>query len=110
MLFTSLHDLVVKTGRTLFERTKEHVPGANSAIIGHLDNCSNVEHLLSIHTFILNVANMCDFRLNFICHNTKIIDQSNNCNVLLFKETYHIKEKCPVLKNGVEVTKEMQLF
>ena len=110
MLFTSLHDLVVKTGRTLFERTKEHVPGANSAINGHLDNCSNVEHLLSIHNLILNVANMCDFRLNFVCHNTKIIDQSNNCNVLLFKETYHIKEKCPILKNGVEVTREMQLF
>lgn len=110
MLFTSLHDLVVKTGRTLFERTKEHVPGANSAINGHLHNYSNVEHLLSIDNLILNVANMCDFRLNFVCHNTKIIDQSNNFNVLLFKETYHIKEKCSVLNNRVKGSREMQFF
>ena len=33
-----------KTDRTLFERTKEHVTRADSAIKGHLDNCLNVEH------------------------------------------------------------------
>ena len=31
MLFTSFHDLVVKTERTMFERTKEHVPAAKLA-------------------------------------------------------------------------------
>ena len=31
-----------KTDRTLFERTKEHVTRADSAIKGHLDNCLNM--------------------------------------------------------------------
>ena len=86
------------------------MPSANSAINGHLDNCSNVEHLLSMHNLILNDANTRDFRLNLVCHNTKIIDQSNNWNVLLFKETYHIKDKYQVLNNCVEVPRKMQLF
>ena len=43
-----------KTERTLFDRTKEHVTRADSAIQGHLDNCSNVEHLFSINNLILN--------------------------------------------------------
>ena len=76
----------------------------------HLDNCSNVEHLLSTHNLILNDANLRDFRLNLVCHNTKIIDQSNNWNVLLFKETYHIKDKYQVLNNCVEVPRKMKLF
>ena len=33
-----------KTERTLFERTKEHVNRADSAIKGNLDNCSNMQH------------------------------------------------------------------
>ena len=51
-----------------------------------------------------------EFRLNLVCQNTKIIDESNNWNVLLFQEAYHIKEKCPILNNGVKASKEMQLF
>ena len=35
---------IEKTEQTLFERTKEHVTRADSAIKGHLDNCLNVEH------------------------------------------------------------------
>ena len=37
-----------KTERTFFERTKEHVTRADSVIKRHLDNCSNVEHPLTI--------------------------------------------------------------
>ena len=90
-----------KTERTLFERTKEHVTRADSAIKRHLDNCSNVEHLFCINDFVLNDANTHEFRLSLVRQNTRIIDQSYNWNVLLFKEAYHIKEKCPILNDDV---------
>ena len=99
-----------KTEQTLFERTKEHVTSADSAPKGHLDNCLNVEHLFSINNVILNDVNTHEFRLNLVRLNTRIIDESNNWNVLLFKEAYHIKEKCPILNNGVKASREMQLF
>ena len=59
-----------KTERTLFERTKEHVTCADSVIKGHLDKL-NVEHLFHIHNLMLNDVNAHDFRLNFVCHNTR---------------------------------------
>ena len=99
-----------KTERTLFERTKEHVIRADSAIKGHFDNCLNVKHLFSINNLTLNDVNKHEFRLNLVRQNTRIIDESNNWNVLLFKEAYHIKEKCPILNNGVKASREMQIF
>ena len=89
---------------------KRTVTRADSAIKGHLDNCSNVEHLFSINNLILNDASTHEFRLNLVRHNTRIIDQSNNWNVLLLKEACHIKEKCPILNNGLKASREMQLF
>ena len=101
---------VGKTEQTLVEITKEHVTRANSAIKGHLDNCLNLEHLFSINNLILNDVNTHEFRLNIVRQNTRIIDESNNRNVLLFKQAYHIKEKCSILSNGVKTSREMQLF
>ena len=99
-----------KTERTLFERMKEYETHADSVIKGHLDNCLNLEHLFSINNLTLNDINTHEFRLNLVHQNTRIIDESNNCNVLLFKEAYHIKEKCPILNNGFKASREMQLF
>ena len=99
-----------KTDRTLFERTKEHVTRADSAIKGHFDNCLNVKHLFSINNLTLNDVSKHEFRLNLVRQNTRIIDESNNWNVLLFTEAYHINEKCPILNNGVKASREMQLF
>ena len=99
-----------KTERTLFERTKKHVTCADSAIKGHLDNCLNVEHLFSINNLILKDVNTREFRLNLVLQNARIIDESNNWNVLLFKEAYHIKEKCPILNNAVKASRGMQLI
>ena len=82
------YSYIGKTEQTLFERTKEHVTRADSAIKGHLDNCLNVEHLFSINNLILNDVNTHEFRLNIVRQNTRIIDESNNWNVLLFKEAY----------------------
>ena len=73
-------------------------------------NCPNVEHLFSIYYLILNDVNTGESRLNPVRHNARIIDHSNNLNVSLIKETFHIKEKCPILNNNVKASMEMQLF
>ena len=66
-----------KTERTLFERAKEYVTRADSAIKGHLDNCSNVQHFFSINNLILNDVNTHEFMLNLVLQNTRIVDLSN---------------------------------
>ena len=73
----------------------------------HLDNCPNVEHLFSIYYLILNDVNTGESRLNPVCHNAIIIDQSNNLNVLLIKQACDIKEKCPILNNDAKASVEM---
>ena len=72
-----------KNKLTLFKSTKEHVTRTDSEIKGCLDNYSNVEHLFSINNLILNDVNTHKFRLNLVCQNTIIIDQSNDCNMVL---------------------------
>ena len=104
------YSYIGKTEWTLFERTKEHVNHTDSAIKGHLDNFLNVEHWFCINKLILNNINTPEFRLNLARQNTRIIDESSNWNILLFKETYHIKEKCAILNNGVKASREMQFF
>ena len=94
-----------KTERTLFERTKEHVTRADSAIKGHLNNCSNVKYLSSINNLMLNDDNRHEFKLHLVRQNTRITDQSYNWDVLLFKEVYHIKETCPILNNNVKASR-----
>ena len=98
-----------KTEQTLFKRRKYHVSRAGSAIKGHLDNYLNMEDLFSINNLIVNDFNTHEFRLNLVRQNTRIVFHSNNWNVLLFKEAYHINEKCPLLDNGVKTSREMQL-
>ena len=70
----------------------------------------NIYFPLTTCSLMLNDANTHEFRLSLVRHNTRITDQSYNWNVLLFKEAYHIKEKCPILSNGVKVSREIQLF
>ena len=55
----------------------------------------------------MNDVNTHEFRLNLVRQNTRIIDQSNNWNVLLFNEAYHIKEKYLILNNGVKASSEI---
>ena len=101
---------VGKSEHTICERGKQNVTPVDSAIREHLDDYWNVEHLFSINNLILNDANMHELRLNLVRQNTRIIDQSNNWNVLLFKEAYHIKEKCPILNKNAKMSREMKLF
>ena len=90
-----------------FERTKEQV---TRAIKGHLDNCLNMKHLFSINNLVLNDVNTHYFRLNLVRQNTRIIDQSNNLNLLLFKEGYHIKEESPILNNVLKFLEKCDPF
>ena len=99
-----------KIEQALVERTKEHVTRADSASKGHFDNCLNVKHLFSVNNLILNDVNTHKFMLNRVRQNTGITNESNNWNVLLFKEAFHIKANCPIFSNGVKVSRKMQLF
>lgn len=99
-----------KTERTLFERTYEHASRADSTVKLHIDNCVGCEHIFSINNMFSNDVNTRDFRLNLVRSNTKVINHSSNWNILLFKEALYIKEKVPVLNNGVKASRELQLF
>ena len=115
MLLTSFHVLVVNLPileklSIFLERRKEHVTRADLAIKVHFDNYLNVEHLFSMNNLIVNDDSTHDFKLNLVRQNTGIINESNNWNVLLFKETFHVKEKCPMLNNVVKASRKMQLF
>ena len=50
-----------------------------------------------------------DFRLNLVRSNIKVIDTAD-CYTIEFKEAYFIKEKKPLLNNGIKASKEFQLF
>ena len=97
-----------KTELKLFEKTQEHLICAISAIKRHLDTCLNVKHLFPITNLILNGVNTHEFRLNLVRQNTRRIDESNNWNVLLFKEAYHIKEKCPCVSKRLGKCKSFE--
>ena len=74
-----------KTEQTLFERTKEHVTRADSAIKEHFDNCSNGEHLFSINNLMLNGVNTHEFRLNLLRQNTRLHSTCyKTCTIVCF--------------------------
>ena len=56
---------------------------------------------------MLNDVNTREFRLNLVRHTARIIEQSNNWSILLFKVAHHIEEKCPFLNDGVKASREM---
>ena len=97
------------TRRTLFQRTKEHASREESAIRSHLDDCLNCEHLFSINNMFLNDVDPDDFRLNLVRNNVKVIGNADTYT-LEFKEAFFIKEKKPLLNNGIKASKEFQLF
>ena len=99
-----------KTERTLFERTKEHCFNNDSAVRSHIDKCTGFNHFVALNNIMFDDVDARQLRINSFLNNTKIIDKSNNWNILLFKEAYYIKEKRPTLNNGAKASKELQLF
>ena len=99
-----------KTDRTLFIRTKEHATRQDHTVKQHIDNCSNVEHLFNMFNVFNDDVNKRQFLIQLVRDHTSIIDQANNWNVLLYKEALHIKQKNPILNNGLKGSRELQLF
>ena len=106
---------VIKTERTLFERTEEHAypskkKKGQSAIFEHLSSCTHYNHIWDL--FNLNISDMHrrKFVVNQIRDNTIVLDRCNNWKELLFKEELMIKRRCPNLNTGLIASKELQLF
>ena len=57
----------------------------------------------------LNDVDPDDFRLNLVRNNVKVIGNADTYT-LEFKEAFFIKEKKPLLNNGIKASKEFQLF
>ena len=51
-----------------------------------------------------------EYRINQVRENTKIIGKSNDWVTLCFMEALAIKDRVPVLNNGLKATKSLQLF
>ena len=98
-----------KTDRTLYVRTKEHATTI-TAVKSHIESCANFHHLFSLYNMYSNDVDVTNWKINIVRESTKILDASNNWNILLFKEAYYIKQKQPILNTGVKASRDLQLF
>ena len=74
-----------KTDRTLLERVKEHAyKDQERAVNKHLNSCYDTNYLDSKTNNELT---------DFVMTNSKIIDSSNNWNLILYKEALHYTSK-----------------
>ena len=100
-----------KTNRTLLVRTQEHaLTDKESAIYKNLRDCDNIKHIQNLYnlpdiftnenTSSTTVINT-EFFAQTVRDNTNIIDRDDNWNLLLYKETYHVKRLSPFLNNGL---------
>ena len=108
-----------KTNRTLLVRTEEHATtDKDSAIYKHLRYCDQIKHIQGLcnlpDIFINNNPHSTAMNKEYLTHivrvNTKIIDNDDNWNLLLYKEAYHIKRSVPSLNNGLKASRELCLF
>ena len=91
-----------KTDRTLLERAKERAyKDQESAVNKHLNSCYDTNYLDSKSNKELT---------DFVMTNSKIMDSSSNWNLLLYKEALHIKRRKSTLNNGLNSSRELQLF
>jgi hypothetical protein len=64
---------------------------------------------------LVRLANLldCNYRtslVDLIYSNCKVIDQSNDWSLLLFKEAFHIHCFNPALNHGMHASKELTIF
>ena len=105
-------DYIGKTDRNIYERCYEHAT-TKTAVSEHISKCPGFEHITTLLRNDLDDLTDDDLRhylINSVFDNTKIIDSSNNWNILLLKEALYIKRKMPVLNNGLKASKELYLF
>ena len=91
-----------------------------SAINKHINCCSGFQHLLdlqkldnalfdNIPTATTTIINNHITYTELLRKNNRIIDKSNNWNILLIKESLHIKQRKPSINQGLKA-KELHLF
>lgn len=93
------HDKYIgKTERTLHERILEHAwYDNNSAVRKHIDNCTGVHHIIGIRNFDDDLFNddvnptdmshnLRSSYINMVKHNVRVLDKSDNWNILLIKK------------------------
>ena len=99
-----------KTERNLLERCSEHATAHSSAIRTHLKDCEQFQFISSLMTMDIDTV---DFRALFkstVVNNTRIIDSSDNWNILLTKEALYIKRNKPLLNSGLKASRDLYLF
>ena len=84
-------------------------------VLNHIVNCDQVNFIKSI--FSIPTANAIHpkidkkkFNINLVQENLRILDKSRFWNELLIKEALKIKERKPILNNGLNASKELKLF
>ena len=96
---TCTNNYIGKTDRTVLERCKEHAyTDKNSAIYTHIRSCNDLTKKTNAEL------------TNHVLDNTKVLDSSNNWNILLYKEALHIRRRKPEMNNGLKASRELSLF
>ena len=62
-----------------------------------------------MNNFFTNDVNAGSFRMNLVRNETRVIDIGNGA-ILEYKEAFFIKERTPILNNGLKASKELQPF
>ena len=91
-----------QTERTMYERSYEHAwKDKNSAINKHINCCSGFKHLIDLRNLDNELFSNAESSMikehhiysDLVRNNTKVIDKTNNWNILLFKDSLHIKNE-----------------
>ena len=102
--------------RSLLERINEHAfKDKNSVVHNHVNNCYELEYLIDLLNInqIQTERDKFDkkiYRVATVKENISIIDSARWWDILLYKETLHIKEKNLTFNNGIKASKELKLF
>ena len=100
-----------ETQATPYKRTQQHGhEQKDSAVYKHLVGCQGYQHLTDIIKIDFDEFDDLEYRINHVRENTKIIGKSNDWVTLCFMEALAIKDRVPVLNNGLKATKSLQLF
>ena len=84
-----------KTERNLFTRLKKQACSDKESlttVFNHLFNWRNYKHIKSIVRFKNGFFNSSEFDLHSVLQLTEVVDSATNRNILLIKETLHIKQ------------------
>ena len=100
-----------KTDTTLFRRSNQHGwTQKNSAINIHFAKCQAYQDITNVFEINGPKIDTKEFQINTARANIDILHHCDNWNQLCFLESLAIKELKPELNDGINATKEPQLF